>query len=223
MRTCVGWAAGTSTGKEFWMATPPGTKKKAAPATTAPKNLEDAKHAVSQIAAIIRSVHRIEAKYDADVRVLESQIARARKQQADKITPLMQQGAELANALHLYAEKNKDDLTNQGKKKTVRLSTGDSFRWRTNPLSAIVSDADALIEELEAHGLKDAFTKTTVTIRKKALIDSRKELPSDLTHVSFSSREKFEILPKGMDERFETILTPQPRRWEIRRPDKKKA
>lgn len=59
---------------------------------------------------------------------------------------------QLFEAIYTFAQANRLELTDGGKKKTVVLPTGDLF-WRTNPPSVAIRDVEKVIALCEEKGL----------------------------------------------------------------------
>ncbi len=89
--------------------------------------------------------------------------------------PAITRVAELKETLLLqclgifnFAEANRKELTNDNKRKTIPLPTGE-FGWRMNPPSLKVSNLKKIIAALKAAELQ-RFVRTKETLDKQALI-----------------------------------------------------
>lgn len=109
------------------------------------------------------------------------------------VEPIDAELKELVKNLSVYAEYNRDALTDGGKTKLVTFAHG-VLQWRFTPLAVTIrGGADAMVERLKKLGLTQ-FIRTKETVDKQAMGKNR-ALAETVEGVSFSRREEFVITP----------------------------
>ena len=126
-----------------------------------PQSREDAEKAIGEIGGITRDMARLEAD-------MNDAIAAAKAKAEEAAAPLRGRVAVLTEGLKVWAEANRDALTNGGRTKTAVLGAGKLF-WRLRPPSVRISGMDRVIEAIKALGLA-AFLRTKEEVNKEALL-----------------------------------------------------
>lgn len=91
------------------------------------------------------------------------------KDAAEKLAaPLKEQVTARTEGLKVWAEANRDALTNGNKTKTADLGTG-KISWRLRPPSVRISGMDRVIEVIKTLGFV-AFLRTKEEVNKEALL-----------------------------------------------------
>ncbi len=107
---------------------------------------------------------------------LEEGVAAMKEAAETAAKPLAAEAEQLLRGLQLYAEANRAALTDGGRHKTVKLSSGELL-WRLRPPSVRLRDVAAVIETLKAMG-KDQFLRTKYEVNKEALLAAPAEAAS---------------------------------------------
>lgn len=134
------------------------TKTKAAPAA---QTLAEADVAVARIGIILRELKRQEAD-------LGDKIADLKARAEAAADPWKSELLDLEGRVQRFCEANRDDLTRNGRTKTVIFATGEA-RWRTRPPSVTLRGVDTIIEFLQAQKPL-RFLRTKVEINKEAML-----------------------------------------------------
>jgi phage host-nuclease inhibitor protein Gam len=126
-----------------------------------PQSREEAMAAVSTIGMLQRDIGRIQADLDDEITRL--------KEAAEALSSPKQ---ELVNTtiegLRIWAEANRQQLTDGGRVKFADLGTG-KISWRFRPASVKLRGADAIIETLRTLGL-GRFVRTKEEIDREAML-----------------------------------------------------
>lgn len=127
-----------------------------------PQNREDAAEAVKQIGIWQRQRARIEAD-------LNDRIAEMKKEAEAAAAPLAERIEATQDGLKIWAEANRDRLTDGGRVKFADLGTG-KISWRFRPPSVRLAKVDQVIEAIKALGFKQ-FLRVIEEPNKKAMLD----------------------------------------------------
>ena len=126
-----------------------------------PQNRDDASETLRMIGETNRQIARIEADMNDKIAML--------KDQAEKLaSPLKDQVVARTEGLKVWAEANRDSLTNGGKVKFADLGTG-KIRWRLRPASVRITGVDRVIEAIKKLGFA-AFLRTKEEVNKEAML-----------------------------------------------------
>ncbi|WP_304808058.1 host-nuclease inhibitor Gam family protein [Falsiroseomonas sp.] len=160
--------------------------KRKAEVVRAPADKSEASAFLAEIGAKQRDLVVIKAAQ-------EEAVAAANGRAAAEAAPLEERIATLTRGLQLWAEANRDALTEGGKTKTVALPTGD-VSWRLRPPSVRISNAAGVIAEAVRAGL-DKFLRTKVEVNKEAMLADQANALT-LPGVSIGSAgEEFVVAP----------------------------
>jgi phage host-nuclease inhibitor protein Gam len=111
-----------------------------------PQNKDDAARAVQEIGTTDRQIARMEAD-------LNDAIAEMKRQAEALAQPLRERRDAVTEGLKVWAEANRDKLTDGGRVKSADLGTG-KISWRFRPPSARVTKVEAVLEHLKKLGLQ---------------------------------------------------------------------
>lgn len=141
------------------------SRLKAAAASYMPQSKEQVISDIKEIGDIQRKLTRMETEMNDKIAVITS-----------KYTPdteALNTKLELLKAgVTAWCGVNRDELTNNGKTKTVKFTTGE-VSWRTNPLSVNIKGTKAVLEELIKRKWEQFITRKT-DINKAAINDALK-------------------------------------------------
>lgn len=155
------------------------------------------------VVPVIKSKDEADAKI-ARIAELQNSLAviqQVTKQSVDQLVenarqesePLQKEIDRLAEAIASYAAHHRDELTNHGKTKLVKLVNG-VIKWRLTPLKAVLRDAEeVIIDRLKKLDL-ERFIVVKESIDKNALKKER-AVTETVDGVSFSQQEEFIITP----------------------------
>ncbi|HAF2160537.1 TPA: host-nuclease inhibitor Gam family protein [Salmonella enterica subsp. enterica serovar Reading] len=141
------------------------SRLKAAAASYMPQSREQVISDIKEIGDIQRKLTRMET-------LKNDQIAAITSKYTPDTEALNTKLELLKKGVQSWCEVNRDDLTNNGKTKTVKFTTGE-VSWRTNPLSVNIKGAKAVLEELIKRKWDQFITRKT-DINKAAINDALK-------------------------------------------------
>jgi len=173
------------------MATAKRTRIKAKSLPT-PQTREEAEALLLRIGALQNAAARIEAD-------MNDALATLKAQYEAEAAPINQEMQEKFQALHAWAEANRETLL-KGDAKTAKLATGE-IAWRTTPPKVSVRGVKQVIETLKKLGLKQ-FIRIKEEINKEAILadaESR-QLAGEISGITITQQEEFIAKP------FETEL-----------------
>lgn len=126
-----------------------------------PQTRDDAAETLRMIGETGRQVARIEADMNDKIVLI--------KDEAEKLAaPLKEQVTARTEGLKVWAEANRDALTNGNKTKTADLGTG-KISWRSRPPSVRITGVDLVIETIKKLGFT-VFLRTKEEVNKEALL-----------------------------------------------------
>jgi phage host-nuclease inhibitor protein Gam len=151
----------------------------------APADANEAAKFLSQIGKEKREIEKIQAKLNAEVEGLKlSAVAKAK--------PRQRRIEELIKGLFVFAEMNRDALTEHGKRKTVRVPTG-TFGWRMTPRSVTLRNVESILKKLKSFGL-ERFIRIKEEVDKEAML-REPDTAKTVKGVSISQHEEFVAKP----------------------------
>jgi phage host-nuclease inhibitor protein Gam len=130
---------------------------------------------------------------------LNVKIAKLRDKAEKKITSEHERAYDLLRGLHQFAEKNREQLTNSGKKKKIKLKTGYLFWHRGKP--AVIFDKKKepqIISSLLKRKLK-AMTRVRLEIDKLMVARSPEKLKG-IRGLKIDQNKFFTAKPKGLEK-----------------------
>ena len=130
-----------------------------------PQSDAEARAAIVELGVVQRRKLRAEAD-------LADKIAKLKDAHGEKIAPMTDRISELQGGLQIFADANRTRLTNGGRTKTIKFTTGE-LAWRFRPAKVTIRGIDAVISEIQLAGLAERFLRTKVEINKEALRDDK--------------------------------------------------
>ncbi len=155
-----------------------------------PQNRTEAVNMIAGIGAAQREREMLKNEMDAQITAL-------REKYDGMMAPAVETIKTLSQGVHMWAEANRDDLTQHGKVKTANLMTGE-VRWRTTPPSVKAVRVKEAIEELKARHLAERFIRTKEEINKEAILADPAAVDG-MKWLSISQSEDFVIVPFETD------------------------
>lgn len=157
-----------------------------------PQGDSEAREAIRNIGDLKRDILRLEAE-------MNDKIAALQQEYGERVAPLQNAAQAQIEGLRIFAEAHRDRLTNGGKVKFHRFSTGE-VSWRLRPAKVTIRGADTVIAAIRAMGLGQRFLREKVEINKEAMLDDRAAATAIRGVVIGSDGEDFQVEP------FETEL-----------------
>lgn len=164
--------------------------KQAATAVFVPQNREQTADAIREIGERQRELARLTADMNDEIAVVKERWEAQAEPHKVRVDAL-QQGVKI------WAEANRDALTQNGKVKTAAFTTGE-VAWRLRPPSVVIRGAEAVLDQLRKFGLA-RFIREKEEVNKDAILNE----PEAVVHVAginISQGEDFIVTP------FETEL-----------------
>lgn len=165
------------------MAKPKGVRVKRTVPT--PSSLEEAANYVKAIGQLKRDIDALQAS-------LNEQVEHLTARTAESARPLAERMNQLLEGLYLYAEANRPALTDNGKKKTVDVSSGQ-FGWRVTPPKVSIANTKQVLANLERLGLEQ-FIRYTPEVDREAMLRNP-ALAQTIDGVSITQQELFFVKP----------------------------
>jgi phage host-nuclease inhibitor protein Gam len=153
-----------------------------------PQSLNEAADFLKKIGQLKRNLDSISAE-------LTEKVSNLTSVSTTKAEPVQQELDELVEGLFAFAESNRDDLTEKGKKKTVELPTG-IISWRITPPAVSLSSIDLVLDNLRKQGLT-RFIRKKEEVDKEAML-REPELAETVKGVKIEQREEFVIKPSEL-------------------------
>lgn len=168
------------------------------PAINAPASQRDAEQLLDEIGVLQERVDVIEADMNAELRtVKDAHEVRAQPLNAE----IEQKFAELQT----WAESHRADLTQNGKRKSANISTGE-IGWRKNPPSVRITKPVDVIERLN-HAKLTQFLRVKIEIDKEAVL-ADKDTATAIAGIKVDQKELFFATPyRSQIERSVAIKT----------------
>lgn len=160
-------------------------KTKAAPIAI-PRDQAQAEQLLGDIGHLQRQVARIEHNMNDALASVKDKFEKAAQPLNDQIETKFQ-------ALHIWAEANREDLL-KGRSKTAKLSTGE-IQWRTTPPAVKIPKkiTEAVIANLKTIGLGD-LVRTKEEINKEAILADPKRVDG-VRGITIDQHEEFVAKP----------------------------
>lgn len=154
-----------------------------------PENLDEAAKFLAQIGEEQRAADKVKSIFNTKVDKLKAEAA-------DDVKPHQEKISQLVEGLFAYAEAHRDELTDSGKRKTVKVPTG-TFGWRMTPPAVSLRDIKSILVSLKSLGLKQ-FIRTNEEIDKEAML-KEPEVAKTVKGVSISQHEEFTAKPTELE------------------------
>jgi phage host-nuclease inhibitor protein Gam len=154
-----------------------------------PKDQNEANKLIAKIGINQRKIEVINQRINERIERIKSEIAEQMKDLSDEIT-------DDVEGLFAYAEANRDDLTDGGRTKTVKLPNGE-LAWRTTPPAVSIRGSQTVLATFEKLGLQQ-FIREKKEVDKEAILRER-ELIEGIKGISISQKEEFVVKPTEID------------------------
>lgn len=154
-----------------------------------PQTREEAIDSIAEIGRLQRERRRLEA-------AMNEELAAVRARHEAEAAPLALAIDGLSQAVGLWAEANRAQLTDNGRTRTAKLASGD-LGWRLSPPSVQVDGEAAVLEELHRRGLQ-RFVRVRESLNKEAVLHEP-EAVADVPGIGIVQREDFIIRPYATD------------------------
>lgn len=152
-----------------------------------PQTREEAAKYVHDIGAAQRRIARIEAD-------MNDAIASAKNQAENLATPLRTEVETLTQGLRIWADANRDALTDGNKRKYADLGTG-KIEWRFSPPKVTIRGLEQVIERIKALRLGEKFLRVKEEINKEAMLAEPETAQSIVGVFIGSAGESFSVEP----------------------------
>lgn len=160
------------------------TKRESIPHAT-PQNIEELAKSISHLGSLKRKAENIIAKADEKISKIQEEVSQS-------VSPISEEIEMVFDAIYNYAESNRDELTDKGKKKTIKLATG-KLSWRTTPPKVTIGNTEEVIETLKKLKLS-RFLRIKEEIDRNAMIKERK-VAEKIKGVSITQSEELAVIP----------------------------
>lgn len=137
-----------------------------APARVLPSTRDDAEAAMQRLRFVRAALAQHQSQLDADVATLQA----ARAAVAE---PLICEERQLVDDLTAWCSTRRQELTDDGKRKTVRFADG-TIAWRKRPPSVEIDDIEAAVVAL-VRAKRTDLLRTKTTIDKEGLLKLGRE------------------------------------------------
>ena len=154
-----------------------------------PKSLDEAAQFLAQIGEGQRAADKIQLDINTKVEQLKAQAMADVKPHQEKIS-------QLVEGLFAYAEVHRNELTDGGKSKTVKLPTG-WFGWRWTPPAISIRNVKAILVKFKELGLKQ-FIRIKEEPNKEAML-KEPEIAKTIKGISISQHEEFVVKPAELE------------------------
>jgi len=154
-----------------------------------PKNLNQAAQFLALIGKEQRATDMVQSDLNAEVDRLKA------KAMAD-VKPHQEKISQLVEGLFAYAEVHRNELTDGGKSKTVKLPTG-WFGWRWTPPAISIRNVKAILVKFKELGLKQ-FIRIKEEPNKEAML-KEPEIAKTIKGISISQHEEFVVKPAELE------------------------
>ena len=154
-----------------------------------PASLKEAAEFIGRIGKEQREIDRIQNELNEVVEKLKSKSMSESQVRNENISQLFE-------GLFIFAESHRNELTEDGKKKTVEVPTG-IFAWRLTPPSVSLKSIKEVISSLRSLGLR-RFLRMKVEVNKEAML-KEPELAKTVKGVTISQREEFVVKPAELE------------------------
>lgn len=146
---------------------------------------------------LLTQIREVQEKIEDSKRRLAEEISELKMCFDMEIGPLHDFVKEATEALLDFAEKNRAELTEGGKRKTIALSTG-TISWRKTPPSVHIRNVEKILESLRLLGLS-RFIRTVEVPDKEAML-KEPEVAKTISGVTITQSEVFVVKPEGGKE-----------------------
>jgi phage host-nuclease inhibitor protein Gam len=154
-----------------------------------PGSLAEAAEFIGRIGKEQREIDRIQNELNEAVEKLKSKPMSESQVCNENISQLFE-------GLFIFAESHRNELTEDGKKKTVEVPTG-IFGWRMTPPAVSLKNVKQILKELVKRRLKQ-FIRVKREVSKEAML-KEPELAASVKGVSIGQYEEFMVKPAELE------------------------
>jgi len=151
-----------------------------------PKNKKEANGFLMRIGKEQRAIAKIESGLNTKVDNLKTGAVAASEPHELEI-------AQLVEGLFAYAQVNRDKLTDDGKRKTVKVPAGE-FGWRFTPRKVNLTNVKSVLKTLHTLNLTQFIRPGEETVNKEEMLKQR-EVAEGVEGVSINRHEEFIAKP----------------------------
>lgn len=150
-----------------------------------PKDRSEAAAIVRDIGTAKRGIEDLRNEFNEQVEILRGNMM-------GRVEELEREIADGVEGLFAFAESNRDELTEGGKRKTVELATGE-IGWRFTPPAVMIRGVENVLETLKKMKLS-RFIRVKKTPNKEAML-AEAEVASKVKGVTIVQTEEFFVKP----------------------------
>lgn len=154
-----------------------------------PATLEETAEFISRIGKGQREIDRIQNEFNKAVEKLKSESMSETQVHEGNISQLFE-------GLFIFAESHRNELTEDGKRKTVELPTG-IFGWRLTPPAVSLKNVKQVLEELIKRRLKQ-FIRVKQEVDKEAML-KEPDVAKSVKGVTIGQYEEFMVKPAELE------------------------
>lgn len=145
-----------------------------------------------QVTAAIREIGELQRQIVRTSTEMNDELAAVKERYEAQAQPLQARIDALTQGLQIWAEANRDRITQNGKTKTVAFPSGE-LNWRTRPPSVRVTGAEAVLDILRRMGL-GRFIRSKEEVNKEAILNEPKAV-ANVPGISIQQGEDFVVTP----------------------------
>lgn len=154
-------------------------------AVDVPKSLEEVTEFIGEIGKNQRKIDQIQIRAN-------NQIERVKSQAIKNSLPFQEEIDRLFEGVYIFAERHRDTLTEEGKKKTAVFPTGE-VSWRMTPPAVSLRDVERVKKLCKSLGL-ERFIRIKEEVDKKAML-KEPDVAAKIEGVTISQKEEFVVKP----------------------------
>lgn len=154
-----------------------------------PRSPEEAATWLADIAAAQRALDTIKSRLNKRVDDLKAVASEEAAPHEDRI-------ADLVEGLYRYGTDHRDELTNNGRRKSIKLPTG-IYGWKLSKPRLEVQDQSSVVSWLERRELEE-YLKRSVELRRHELLKAP-DLVKQLDGVAIVQEEEFFVKPAEIE------------------------
>jgi len=150
-----------------------------------PQTVEEAVEILSRIGHEERKIEKVSTE-------MNEQIEQLKARAIDELTPIQEKMDQLVDAFFAFVQSHRDELTENGKIKTIKWPTG-KISWRVTPRKVNLRDIKGILARLKELKLEQ-FIRTIEEVNKEAILKEQK-LAETVKGISVTQTEIFTIEP----------------------------
>jgi len=151
---------------------------------------------IREVAVLIRQVGEHQRKLTQIQTDANNQIEKIKKQAMERSLGHQQRIDQLFEGIFIFAQANRDGLTEKGKKKTVSLPTGDIL-WRLTPPAVSLKGVEKVIKLCQTRGLA-RFIRVKKEVDREAMLKEPK-VAGKIPGVTIRQKEEFVVKPSEVE------------------------